>query len=250
MGSEMTTVYGVTRPVGAPFLQKEMWAAPIASRARKDRARWIVSTFEEPSGRVIEAHSGAMRPVTIINRGYEHSTRHDPDHVVKLAAEQIEAGAEGWVEGMVKACEINGCLNPLPMWSQPSPNQSEIRECVPCSLRSIVECAECGGTDELRTYDRHGLLDLNRCWRCHHWMQRADCADGAANSVVTVDYFVYSIGGGNSPDEHSGHGGLTFLVTWSDESRGPVETSDLWAGGQVPEDHRHRFTPNATVVWV
>jgi hypothetical protein len=145
-----------------------------------------------------------------------------------------------WDEMTVRACDVAGCVRPLPMW-QHSRFPNKRSECLTCAVRTVLACRECGAPCHAQYDGREQLLAAQICFGCHLWTRRI--ADGI--EIVTPNWVMYSIGSGTAPKNCRGHGGARCKVTFTDGR--VVETNDLWNGGQIPEWFRDRVEPNATV---
>ncbi len=113
-------------------------------------------------------------------------------------------------------------------------------------------CKHCNKEINLNYYItvRDRLIETSRCFECDFWvnMVRADrLPANDARFIVTPEYQHYRIGDSQSKvAAHRGSYGRTFIVTWLDTTRMAVKTNDLWSQGEIPERHRHRFTPNGS----
>ena len=106
-------------------------------------------------------------------------------------------------------------------------------------------CVECGEIDignwEPKTTER--LKRLGVCFGCDHWLRLVPGA--SLEHTVIVGGFHYRIGK-ESPSMHhasKGHGGALFSIRFLDGRE--VQTTNLWAQGEIPPHFRDRLSDNA-----
>lgn len=230
---------GVLLPVGTAFRFRQL----SADDTRPDplgfdrKIPWLVSWFEGAGGAVIEAWKyHALTSVVAFDIG-SHSTMED----VLREARRSMGDPEGWVEKVVRECEVDGCSNPLTLHQSASPSRSGEDECPTCLLRTVVSCRYCGMPDPARYINREWMLANETCFGCWYWIDRAT----HDNLLVTPEFVVYS-DGGNTKVGARGYGGHEWTVTYPDGRM--VMKNNLWSGCEIPERMRDRFTPNVASV--
>lgn len=239
---------GLPRPVGSKFRQREVWAEDPSRYGHPDADHtlpWVVSVVETRGGLAIEAWLHLRDGEAIVATDPD---KHERLHNVLARAMALLQEDDGkWRERKVQECRVPGCGNPVPMWSGGLRQEQGGYECMPCSLRTVQACRECGMPD-LATYfasQRERVLAAGLCPTCDFWTLKL----GREGLVIAEDWHVYHVGGGRSwpgmPSSCKGFGGHKFLVTFSDGRE--VRTDDLWSNGVIPEWFWDRFTPNARV---
>lgn len=227
---------GLPRPVGSKFRQREVFAQfGFGSEAR--HVPWIVSVVDSLAGPSVEAkaHSGCGAVVMT-----DVST-HGRYEILDVLAKTLELlAADGWKQRTVEACDVSGCDNPLPMWLS-GKRHYDTRECLACSMRTVLECRECGVPDTAHSMNREHLLRESLCFTCEVWTVRL----AEPPEIITEDGGYYAIGNGRGPKSAKGFGGAEWTITFTDGR--VVQTDDLWSGGQVPDWFRDRFPANAAV---
>jgi hypothetical protein len=91
--------------------------------------------------------------------------------------------------------------------------------------------------------DREGV-----CFGCAFWLVKTrDTWTKDPSTVRTEKYQHYHIGDekADGPKDWRGHAGHPFRITFNDGR--VVETTNLWAQGEIPEHFRDRLPPNAKV---
>lgn len=230
------TINALARPVGSTFRQRNLYAEIRYGAGDVSRGEWIVSVVDSLKGPTVEAKRH-HHPVVLIGTDLKHHSM--IEDVLKQARDLLDV-EDGWKRLTVKECSVAGCTNPQPLWQ--TEYHRTTGECLPCSVRSVMECVECGAPDNGTWQGREVLLQASLCMDCAGWRGRVE----KQPQVVSEDFGIYSIGKGGGPASCKGFGGRKWVVTFTDGRE--VHTDDLWSGGQVPEWFRDRFTPNATVV--
>jgi hypothetical protein len=233
------TVTGIPRPVGSEFRQRVIHAEEHGER---HRIPFVVSVVDSLAGPVIEAHK-YHSPTALVWTDPSNSYYALED---VLAQARALLDGDGWTIRKVRPCEVEGCDRGLPLWDHDVPNHNRGYECIRCRMRTVEACRICGAPDPGRWTQevREALLREALCFTCGSWLAKVD----KPPQVVGDDFHTYTIrreGFTGGDPSLKGFAGARFVVAFTDGR--VVETDDLWAGGQIPEWLRDRFTPNATV---
>lgn len=242
-------VAGMPRPVGSEFRQRRIMAESDRPGfdGRRDVIPWTVSVVETVGGVAMEArrfHAHAAIVATDLD-GHTMSLQ----DVVAKTKTALADPAVKWSTVTVLACIVDGCDDPLPLWAHDPAGRgrrlaNDSGECMPCRMRTVLACRECGMPDGGHWVDpvRRTVLEQDLCHGCMFWTERAE----KGVEIVTGDGMMYSVGrAGVSPADCRGFGGRRFRVSFT--SGEVVETDNLWSGGQVPAWFMDRLRPNAIV---
>lgn len=241
MSSVAHRVTGVPRPVGSEFRQRQVYAAEGYGSDHK--VPWVVSVVDTLQGPIVEARKWISTTCVVALDLPKHGTQGNDLLTQVKALLDVE---DGWTVKTVQECRVKGCENPRPMWHEGWRNAD--KECLTCSMRTVLACVHCGTPDTGYWYPekRERLLATSTCFLCDNWLELATKYDGNPKQVVTPDYGHYVIGSGGGSSSTKGFGGTRWRVTFNDGR--VVQTDDLCQQGPIPEWMRDRFTPNATLL--
>lgn len=237
------SVTGLIVPVGTPYRQRQI---RVRYHGEDHAVPAVMSVVETRFGELVELQRAHAVTTTIISdpmhMGDSFERDDSPANAVKAALTDLDK----FKQRTAVACPV-GCGNAQPLWATGWGNPKERHECVPCSVRTIAACVECGAPDAAHYMQpaRERLLAAGLCHRCDFWL--GVLAEPSDHLIVTPSWEVYSVATARpgAPSHTKGFGGRQFTVTFADGRT--VTTDNLWSRGTVPPWFRDRIAVNAEV---
>ena len=113
-----------------------------------------------------------------------------------------------------------------------------------------MKCKECSAEISLNYMEssKTRMIERKLCFICLFWSNYVDCVEFgtiATQRIARINHKHFVIGneGKSRRAEFRGYGGAKFVIIFNNGDR--VETTNLWAQGEIPERFRNRLPDNA-----